>query len=260
MGNLALAGSTSGTITLVPTAIAGSNTITLPAATGTALLNTTAANQSTTSPTQQIFTSGSGTYTLPAGVKWIRVRMVGGGGGGSGSGTASAGNGGAGGNSTFGTSLLTANGGSGGTYQVNGGSGGSATIGAGASGIAYSGGSGGGASTSATNYISLVGPMGAGTPFSGGGASTVTAGLNGISNSGSGGGGAGYQAGASVSQIYSGSSGGAGGFIDAIISAPSTTYAYAIGAAGTAGTAGTSGSAGGAGGSGVIIVEEHYNY
>ena len=38
MGNLALAGSTSGTITLAPTAIAGSNTITLPAATGTVAL------------------------------------------------------------------------------------------------------------------------------------------------------------------------------------------------------------------------------
>ena len=38
MGNLALAGSTSGTITLAPTAVAGSNTITLPAATGTVAL------------------------------------------------------------------------------------------------------------------------------------------------------------------------------------------------------------------------------
>jgi hypothetical protein len=30
-------------------------------------------------PTQQVFTSGSGTYTTPSGVRYIRVRMVGGG-------------------------------------------------------------------------------------------------------------------------------------------------------------------------------------
>lgn len=37
-------------------------------------------------PTVQKFTSGSGTYTTPSGVKWIRVRMVGGVGGPGGSG------------------------------------------------------------------------------------------------------------------------------------------------------------------------------
>lgn len=42
MGDIALAGSTSGTITLTPTAVAGSNTLTLPAATGTILTNKTA--------------------------------------------------------------------------------------------------------------------------------------------------------------------------------------------------------------------------
>ena len=34
--------------------------------------------------TAQRFTSGSGTYTPPAGISWIKVRMVGGGGGGGG--------------------------------------------------------------------------------------------------------------------------------------------------------------------------------
>jgi hypothetical protein len=38
MGNLALAGATSGTITLTPAAVAGTNTITLPASTGTMAL------------------------------------------------------------------------------------------------------------------------------------------------------------------------------------------------------------------------------
>src|SRR6266487_2025983 len=35
-----------------------------------------------TAPKRKIFTSGSGTYSTPANVKWLRVRMVGGGGGG----------------------------------------------------------------------------------------------------------------------------------------------------------------------------------
>ena len=37
MGDLVLSGGTSGTITVTPTAVAGSNTLTLPAATGTIL-------------------------------------------------------------------------------------------------------------------------------------------------------------------------------------------------------------------------------
>lgn len=41
MGDLVLAGGTSGTITLTPTAVAGSNTLTLPASTGTVLTNKT---------------------------------------------------------------------------------------------------------------------------------------------------------------------------------------------------------------------------
>ena len=78
---------------------------------------------SSSHPTVQKFTSGSGTYTTPSGVTWIEVEMVGGGGGGSGSAldSGTAGNGGSGGNTTFGTSLLNAGGGSGGTWQNTGG-------------------------------------------------------------------------------------------------------------------------------------------
>lgn len=78
-------------------------------------------------PTIQKFTSGSGTYTTPANVKWIRVRMVGGGG----AETGSAGTGGTGGTTTFGSSLLTCTGGDGGAGGVNGadgGAGGSAGV------------------------------------------------------------------------------------------------------------------------------------
>jgi hypothetical protein len=47
-------------------------------------------------------------------------------------------------------------------------------------------------------------------------------------------------------------------FVDAIITSPSSSYSYAVGAAGSAGSAGTSGAAGGAGGAGYIEVTEYY--
>ena len=123
MGNLTLNGATSGQITISPPAVAGSNTITLPAATGTIGLVTVISN-----PTQTIYTSGSGTYTVPTGVKWLRVRMVGGGGGGSGGGT-SGGTGGTGGTTTLGSSFLTCVGGTGGAEDAgSGGAGGTATV------------------------------------------------------------------------------------------------------------------------------------
>jgi hypothetical protein len=46
--------------------------------------------------------------------------------------------------------------------------------------------------------------------------------------------------------------------MDVIITSPSATYAYAVGAAGTASTAGTSGFAGGAGGSGSIYITAYF--
>lgn len=62
MGNLTLNGATSGQITLAPTAVAGTNTITLPAGTGTAAVNNVSTNivqgtsQNTTSGTAILFT------------------------------------------------------------------------------------------------------------------------------------------------------------------------------------------------------------
>jgi hypothetical protein len=53
-----------------------------------------------------------------------------------------------------------------------------------------------------------------------------------------------------------GGGGGAGGYVNAIIVNPSTSYPYIVGTGGTGGT-GTS-FAGGNGGSGIIIVEEYY--
>ncbi len=195
-----------------------------------------------TTPTVQTFTSGSGTYTTPAGVKYVRVRMIGGGGGGAGS-AAGYGPGGTGGNTTFGTSFLTTNGGIGGGSGVDWtiGAGGTASLGAGAIGIATAGLSGG--SPPAANIVT-------GVYFNGGvgGASQFGA------SYGSGGAGAG-----GCGSTTSGAGGGAGGYIDAIINNPSTTYPYSIGTSGSSGTAGSGCMSGAAGGYGIIIVEEYYN-
>lgn len=232
---------------------------TLTAGTGVSITNgagsiTVAA--SPTAPSVQSFTSGSGTYTTPAGVLYIEVEMVGGGGGGSGSGTASGGTGGTGGNTTFGTTLLAANGGAGGIWTGVPGVGGAASLGTGPVGMAIPGGRGGGAFTAPATGYAYAGGIGGASAFGGAGSSSVSvAGTAGATNSGAGGGGGGY-AGA-VANGYSGTGGGSGGYVKAIITSPSATYAYAVGAAGSAGTAGTNGTAGGAGAAGIIIVREY---
>lgn len=210
-----------------------------------------------TTPTVQKFTSGSGTYTTPANVKWIRVRMVGAGGGGGGSGnnySSTAGT--TGGTTTFGSSLLTATGGAGGNTFGSGGSGGAVAVNSPAvATVALQGGRGQPAWTGISGTGGSGGNGGV-SPFGGaGGGGTNDSGQAAIANSGSGGGGAG---GPTTTPTFSGSGGGAGGYIDAIISAPSASYSYAVGASG-AGAAGFGGGhAGNASGSGVIIVEEYY--
>lgn len=195
-------------------------------------------------PTTQVFTSGSGTYTTPAGVRWIRVRAVGGGGGGSGSGT-SPGNGNAGNASTF--SSFTAGGGSG-TSGLAGGDGGS---GSGAN-INLSGGRGADANNTSTVGSGFGGSStlgcGAGGAVYGG-----STGRSAAANSGGGGSGA-----TASSGTLCAASGGGGGYIESIINNPAASYSYAVGAGGSGGTAGSSGSTGGAGGSGIVIVEEFY--
>lgn len=200
-------------------------------------------------PTLQTFTSGSGTYTTPSNVAFIRVRMVGGGGGGGGIG-AGGGTGGTGGSTTFGSSFLTCAGGTGGGNSANGGSGGAATISIG-SGIAMVGNAGG----AGFNVINTAGGMGAAGPWGGSGLapSTGTNGADAAANSGAGGGGA-----PGTGGTGSAGGGGAGGYIEIVIANPAASYAYSVGAGGTAGVAGFGGLAGGAGGSGFIIVDEFY--
>ena len=213
-----------------------------------------------TAPTIQQFTSGSGTYTTAAGVLYIRVVMVGGGGGGAGSGSVTgtaATNGNA---STFGTTLLSSGGGNLGAYGTAvGGTGGTSSLGSGPIGIALTGGSGGSCGTvQAGAGIRVSGGMGGSSAFggagSGSGSSTGTDGGAGVANTGGGGGGAG-----AYSTGFGGAGGGSGGYIDAIITSPSSSYSYSVGTGGSAGGAGTSGQAGGAGGSGLIVVYEYYN-
>lgn len=256
-GSLVLSGATSGALTINVPATVTSYAVVMPAAQGAAntnLNNDGAGNLSwkaLTAPTIQTFLSGSGTYTKPAGVLYLRVRLVGSGGGGQGSGSATQGSGGAGNSTTFGTSFLTATGGGNGA-GAGGGAGSAGGTATGGNVINFTGGSGEGPAGGGTN---LPGGNGGVSAFGGNGpgGAAGNVGLAAIANSGSGGGGGGGTAG-----ITTGGGGAAGGYIESLISSPSATYAYAVGAAGTAGAAGVAGFAGGAGGSGMIIVEEYY--
>lgn len=209
-----------------------------------------------TAPTVQKFTSGSGTYTTAANVLYIRVRLIGGGGGGAGSGTGAGTAAGDGGDTTFGSSLLSGSGGVKGVFAGTGGVGGAASLGSGPVGIATAGGGGGSGGVAGVTGIQNAGGGSGGSGMFGGAAGGGTStGAAAATNSGAGGAGAG---GAATTNVFGGSGGGSGGSVNAIITSPSATYSYAVGAAGSAGGAGASGNAGGAGAAGVIIVEEYY--
>lgn len=212
----------------------------------------------TKAPSIQKITSGSGTYYTPAGCTRIRVRMAGGGGGGGGSGTSASANNTDGGDTTFGTSLLTAAGGKKGPWNGGGvgGVGGAATVNSPAiSIIALSGGKGGGSTVSQSESDFQIGSSGGQNSFGGGGQAGAAGavGGDGLTNTGGGGGGAG---GPNSTTGASGPGGGAGAYIEAWIINPLASYAYSIGAAGAAETGASAN--GGAGGSGVIIIEEYY--
>lgn len=201
--------------------------------------------------------AGSGTYTVPPNIGYLRIKMVGGGGGGEASnGDGGRSPGGAGGDTTFGTSFLFA----GGAPGANAGStGGTASItGPNASPlIVLSGGTGSGSQ----EYHRSSGGGGASSPFGGagggGGLGSSTYGYNAVANTGSGGGG-GACFGNNDGDV-GGFGGGAGGYIEVILStadilALGSSFSYNIGAGGTGGSAN-----GGTGGSGIIIIEEVYS-
>ena len=197
--------------------------------------------------TVQTFLSGtSQTYTTPAGVKWLKVRMIGGGGGGQGSGTSGRGSGGAGGATTF--SSATAGGGTGGSDS-------SVAPGGTGSGCTFSI-TGGNSTGSFTAGSETKGNDGGASPFGGTGSGGARGGGGNAAPANTGGGGGGGGIGAA--NVNVGSGGGGGAYCELVIPNPSPTYTYTVGTAGTAGSAGTSGFVGGAGGSGRIDVEEYY--
>jgi hypothetical protein len=204
------------------------------------------------SPTIQKFTSGTGTYTTPANVKYIRVRMVGGGAGGGGASATGGPVGSNGGDTTF--DDITAGGGQANTNYRAGGLGGVPSLGS-RIGYAYNGGEGSFARLLNSSQYYSGGGQGGDTPFIGGGGKSGQWGANGQSgqaNTGGGGQGAGV---ANNSGMRTGAGGGSGAYVEAIIPNPLASYSYSIGLGGVGGVGSRTG---GAGGSGYIEVTEYY--
>ena len=196
-------------------------------------------------PTQTIYLSGSGTYTVPASVVWLRVRMLGGGGGGAGSvgdtgTTVNGGPGGNGSNTYFGAN--TANGGSGGlnarvsTVMQSGGScsiangNGFCITGAAAIPPLWTQVAGCNGLNSWTYGASTMFGIGAITPVG-----YTSTGQSPSANTGAGGSGGGA---ININCTYLGGGGSAGGYMEVKMSNLSSTYSYGVGSGGVAGTAG----------------------
>ena len=178
---------------------------------------------------------------------YLKVKGVGGGGGGTGGGIGGGSTAGNGGNTTFGTSLIVCNGGSGASGMSTPGAGGSASLGVGPVGIALTGASGAPGCTVNSTAVNSSGGSGGVSPFGGagaGGAVGTSPASPAVDNTGSGGGGGGAVNGGGAH--YAGGGGGAGGYVDAMIFSPSASYTWAVGAEGSAGTGGDTNGANGA--------------
>lgn len=192
-----------------------------------------------------------------------------GGGGGSGGPTGTGLTGTNGGDTTFGSSLITAGGGTGGNRCGAGNS--SANYATGGTGTINSpaqifrnitGGTGGGAGDGhSVSNVYAYGAAGGAGPLGGNGqvaCQSQQPGVPGVANTGGGGGGGSANS-ASGSGRYGGFGGGAGAYVESLIPTPSATYAWVVGAAGVGGvTADTDGSNGANGGSGLIEVLSCY--
>jgi hypothetical protein len=269
-----------GYVTLAVADVSGAAPLASPALTGTptaptqatgdnstaiatdAFVNASIATQVARTPQTNFLTSGSGTYTTPAGATYLEIKkMVGGGSGGGGSGSGSPGVGTAGGATTFGA--FTASGGpatptnTSTTFPTP-----ATASGPGAYEVA-------GALGAPPNVMNLnsangVGQVAYGAPSqigAGGTPSTINDAAATISAGNASGFGAGGGAGGigSTGATYnSGWGGNAGAYLEAIIPTPAATYAYSIGAAGAGGAAGTNGAAGGAGSAGLIAVVAYF--
>ena len=202
-----------------------------------------------------VFTSGSGTYTVPTSggqlARQLRVRMCAGGGGG---GATVTNVGSAGAATTFNGSSATPGGGGGfgnGVTQGAAGTGGFVAGSVNTSTITWIPGGYGNAGPFAGSASS--GGQGASSQFGGGGpaGANVTAGQNAAGYCG-GGGGAGYTTGG-----YGAGGGGAGEYVEIVLSGSlSSTYSYAVGSGGNGGAVGTH--AGGNGAGGIIIIDASF--
>lgn len=208
-----------------------------------------------TASSSYVAVGGSGTYALltPIRPKYLKVTMVGGGGGGGG------GFGGAlgvnGGNTLWqelggAVTILQAFGGNGSPVSGSSrsGTGGSFTINSPAYGFGAIGGGGGTGYSGNVVINQSISGSGGNSALGGGGAGGVACGGPGSNGAaGTGGGGAGNP----CANNNMGGGGGAGGYIEAIIPDPASSYTYSVGVGGTGG--------GSSGGSGIIIVEEYYD-
>ena len=199
---------------------------------------------------------GTGTYSTPAGARWLEIEMVGAGGGGGGSGDSSSSTvGSAGGDTTFGT--LTAHGGPGATH--NGAApNAAATATGGDDNIDGAQGSNGMYIATASDNAAVASGKGAASFYGDGAPSRVygssAPGLASVIP-GAAGSGAGTN---SVNNGFAGSGGNAGAFLRKLITAPASTYAYVVGQAGAYGAAGTNGQQGGPGADGYIKVTAYF--
>lgn len=207
--------------------------------------------------------TGSGVYNVPAGAKWLRVRMTGAGGGGGSSGTSGGGNvnGSDGNNTTWavhsGSIFVTAGLGGrgfGGGNSAAGGAGGTNTISAPAIAVANIAGGLGHTSGPDSAQANQSGGMGGANPFGGAGYSTYAGANGGAGQTNTGAGGAGASTGGSA---YAGIGAGAGGYVEFIIQSPSASYDYVLGAGGAGGATNSGGFTGGAGAAGIIIIEAY---
>lgn len=217
----------------------------------------TSAN-SITSSTRQTASSGTNaTYTTPANVRQLRIRLKGSGGGGAGSSNGGFNSGLNGTDTVF--NAIHASGGIGATTNSGTPPPGPGT---GTASVRITGAPGQGARFGIVgNTYYFSGGNGGGN---GGGADGFgLAGLNGTANTGGGGAGGGFTGTTTFSSLNNlvwTSGGSEGEYVEMIINNPAAgaTYIYTVGQGGAGGVAGASGTAGGNGGSGYIIVDEYY--
>lgn len=211
-------------------------------------------------PVVTVKLTGSGTHTLSTNPKpkYVRFVMVGAGAGGTSGGTAAT----DGTDTTVNSTLLVAGGGKAGIFGSTYPAGGSSSSTAGPVGIALNGadgfpGSGTVILVAGNAGSQCTGGNGGSSFFGGAGIGQSSSGFArpSAANSGSGGGGSCANL---VGSIQGFNGGGAGGFIDMLITSPALSYTYSVGVGGSGGPSGTGYGAGASGASGLLLIYEYF--